>query len=275
MAAKRGWDQGAVAALILAGSPIFVLLAGWQIADVPLAFFLTASVFLFSLIREHPHQPGLHFLFGLCVGLAAWTKNEGIPWVILCLLAYGFSQFRSRKEFSARFKEALVILAGLALPLAALLYLKLVLAPASDLFASQTSASLIEKLLDPQRYFLILSYSVKALAGFSPIGLAVLPALPLVFLYLVLFHPPRADWSRLNALIYPAAAVLLQCAGYFVIYLITPHDLIWHLRTAVDRLVFQVTPPILLLVFLAVRSPGEVLGAWLNSKGKTQANQGT
>jgi hypothetical protein len=163
-----------------------------------------------------------------------------------------------------------VILAGLTLPLAAVIYLKLILAPASDLFVSQTPGSLIEKFLDPQRYFLILTYGVKAVSGFSPIGLAVLPTLPLGLIYLILFHPPRAEWSRLHALLYPAAAVLLQCAGYFVIYLITPHDLIWHLRTAVDRLVFQVTPPILLLVFLAVRSPSAVLGAWFNSKGKKE-----
>jgi hypothetical protein len=269
VATKRGWDQGAVAALILAGSPIFVLLTGWQIADVPLAFFLTASVFLFSLVLEHPRQPGLHFLFGLCVGLAAWSKNEGIPWLILCLVTYAAWQSRERKLSFSILKDALYLLAGLALPLANLLYLKLVLAPASDLFVSQTSGSLLERFMDPQRYFLTLTYGLKALAGFSPIGLAVLPTLPLLALYLVLFLPPKEDRSRLRILAYPAAVVLLQGVGYFIIYLITPHDLIWHLRTAVDRLVFHLTPPILLLISLSTRSPSEVFAAWFSSKGKT------
>jgi len=160
-------------------------------------------------------------------------------------------------------------LAGAALPAAVLAYLKFFLAPASDLFAGQTSLSLMERLSDPARYGLTLEYTLKALAGFSPIGLSNLPVLLIALIGLALLFPAKEKREGLRLLLYPAALVLLQGAGYFAIYLITPHDLIWHLRTAMDRLIFHLTPAAALLVFLAVRTPGEIVNGLRESKAKS------
>jgi hypothetical protein len=253
--AKSGFRQGVISALILVCTPFFARLAGWQIADVPLALFFTASVFLFILIIENPQQHGLFVLFGLCVGLAAWTKNEGISWLILCLSVFILTRLVEHKPIRIILRESRSIGIGLAIPVAVLIVLKIFLAPAGDLFSDQTTNSILEKIMDPQRYILTISYGIKALAGYSPIGLFVLPTIPILLVYLFIFFPQKEDRSRLRLLIFPVVVVLIQGLMYLAIYVITPHDLIWHLRTAVDRLIFHVTAPILLLIFLATRPP--------------------
>jgi hypothetical protein len=50
-------------------------------------------------------------------------------------------------------------------------------------------------------------------------------------------------------------AVLLQVAGYFMIYILTPHDLEWHIRTSLYRLIIHVFPSFLLIFFLATTDP--------------------
>jgi hypothetical protein len=50
-----------------------------------------------------------------------------------------------------------------------------------------------------------------------------------------------------------------QLAVYFGIYLLTPLDLDYHLRTSLDRLYMHVLPLALLGIFLWLKSPQELL----------------
>jgi len=45
-------------------------------------------------------------------------------------------------------------------------------------------------------------------------------------------------------------ALTLTLAGYFLIYLITPYDLYWHLRFSLNRLFLQLWPAVIFLFFL-------------------------
>lgn len=72
-------SQGLLAGMVLLGTKAFVTLGAAEYADVPLAFFILASVLLLGLDdAAEQSSPGLLLLAGLCAGLAAWTKNEGI-----------------------------------------------------------------------------------------------------------------------------------------------------------------------------------------------------
>jgi hypothetical protein len=53
-------------------------------------------------------------------------------------------------------------------------------------------------------------------------------------------------------------ALSIVLAGYFIIYLITPRDLGWHLAIA-ESPHFAVVPKLLVTYFLIVRTPEEVL----------------
>ena len=44
-------------------------------------------------------------------------------------------------------------------------------------------------------------------------------------------------------------------AGYFFVYLTTPHDLAWHVNTSMDRLLIHLWPSTLLAVFLYLGDP--------------------
>jgi hypothetical protein len=75
----RGPSQGAIAGLLLAGTPYFLKHGASQYADVPFGFYLLACLALLNLADELPEQRiGLFGLAGLNAGLAAWTKQEGL-----------------------------------------------------------------------------------------------------------------------------------------------------------------------------------------------------
>ena len=76
-----------LAVIVLAGTPFFIGHAAAQYADVPLAFFYLATLVLLCLAeRESAGGRGLLALAGLACGMAAWTKNEGLLFMICVLL---------------------------------------------------------------------------------------------------------------------------------------------------------------------------------------------
>jgi small-conductance mechanosensitive channel len=61
------------------------------------------------------------------------------------------------------------------------------------------------------------------------------------------------------ALLTAATVLILMLAGYFGIYLITPHDLRWHLLTSLNRLFIQLWPSAVFLCFMVVRTPEQAV----------------
>jgi hypothetical protein len=47
-------------------------------------------------------------------------------------------------------------------------------------------------------------------------------------------------------------ALALMFVGYFFVYVLTPMDLIWHLGTSLERLLLQMWPTFLFLLFLVI-----------------------
>jgi hypothetical protein len=50
-------------------------------------------------------------------------------------------------------------------------------------------------------------------------------------------------------------ALLGNCAGYFMIYVLRPLDLTWLLDSSMDRLIIHLWPSVIFVVFLAARAP--------------------
>jgi hypothetical protein len=51
----------------------------------------------------------------------------------------------------------------------------------------------------------------------------------------------------------------IMLAGYFMIYVISPRDLEWHILTSLDRLYSQLWPCFILTFFLIVQTPEQAL----------------
>ena len=228
--------QASLALLALFGISDFLESGAGQIADVPVAFFILATGSLLFLYARKA-QSGLLVLAGLSAGLAAWTKNEGILFVLVSLAGLGFAY---RKEWKQIFPWYGL---GLAVPMAVLVYFKVALAPPGDLFVD--FASQVRQIIDPERHLIIL----KQLGS----DLRSLVNWPLFAVYALVVG---IDRDRLHVPAFNACLViiLLQLAGYYSILLISPHAVLWHV-SALYRLLLQIGPLIVFLFFSAVKPP--------------------
>lgn len=224
----------------------FVYNGAAQMSDVPLSAYILATVALLCLHDGGQPQPRALVLAGACLGLAAWTKNEGLLFVVVTALAGGLACLWLRRR-SALWLYALRLALGAVLPLLVVAFFKLALAPANDLVSGQRDAGLLGLLLAPERYLQIGRTYLRWFATFGRGSLVVLG------LYLAL------SWRRLRfpdtvGALAGLLIVVFMLAGYFLVYLTTPHDLTWHLASF-ERLLLHLWPTVVLVAFLQSGDP--------------------
>ncbi len=237
----RGWTLACAAALALVGTPFFITFAPNQHADLPLASYLLASVgFLLAGTGGAAPLRGSLFLAGLSAGMAGWTKNEGLLFSLLFAVLGGMAVGR-RHGRAACGALALGLVAGLA----PVTVFKLTLAPGNDLLSAPLGPRLAG-VFDAARHRTILAALGRDLAGFGEWRWPPYVALALPFL----------AWGRRRRLegtertVGPLTGLML--AGYYVVYLLSPQDLGWHLNTSLVRLLLQLWPLAILGWVLAV-----------------------
>jgi 4-amino-4-deoxy-L-arabinose transferase-like glycosyltransferase len=214
----RTVGQAALAVVVFISAHILFDYGYAQISDIPLSFFALATCTTMYLYFKY-EKPNLLILSGFSAGLAAWTKNEGILFVVSSSLGF-LLLFRSRRflVLSAYY------LAGLALPLAVVLYFKLGLAPNNDIF-SATDRSIVENIMDPARYWLIATYFFKTLADFTGIPGNIFIQLGL-YAMIVKFDQNIRTYLG-NRLI--GGILVFQFFGYCLIYLFLQSPTLSHL----------------------------------------------
>lgn len=212
---RRGTALGLAAALLLLGTPDFLMLAWNQYADLKLALLLLVAVALAS--------EGKFAAAGLAAGLVAYTKNEGLIELLVLLFAVlAVSGWRAALRF----------LLGAALPLALLLQFKLRWAPPNDLVAATHAAERLHGL--PLRFALVVRGFAEQLVDFGQWGCA------LAFVALCWIAGGRRRERTVSALF-----VALMLGVVFAIFLATPLEPVEHMRTSLDRLLFQLWPSII------------------------------
>jgi hypothetical protein len=257
LAILRGRVQAIMGAIALLSTPFFIEQGTAQYADVPLAFFLVATVALLCLFDGlsdgfAQRASGLQVLAGLSAGFAAWTKNEGLLFVCAIVASRLLIFIRGRTDLhenKQRSEAALAPLgAGMAPGLLLIAYFKHSIAVPGDLFSDPATA--VRKLLEPSRYWAVMAGCVK---GFFRFGhwLWIPGTLLLAGLYFVACK--NDGYSPQPGFRTSVGALLLTVAGYFGVLLITPYDIHWHLRFSLARLFLQLWPSTVLLFFLTVR----------------------
>lgn len=231
VALLRGPVLGFLIALALAATPRIVHEVPTQYADVPLAcFFVGALVFM---LLKRP------VLAGILAACAAWTKDEGLSFLILFLVATAV--FRRR--------AALAALAG-ALPIAAILiFFKTVLSRGNRSLLSASLPGAGHRIADMGRYATIISALGDELRAMAAGWYH--PLLPLIVLALVL----RFDRERRRDVAYCGAILTALLLSYFGIFVVTNNDLKWQLEGSLGRLLVQVWPSLLLTAFIGLRPP--------------------
>jgi hypothetical protein len=238
---------GLLMAFVLIGSPHYVFYAAAEYADVPLSAYVLSMIALIALYESEASQPiGVMALAGFMAGCAAWTKNEGLPLVVVTGVVLVVPIFWAPK---ATLRRIGAFVAGLALPLMAIAYFKMTIAPPSDIIANRNSADLMAKILDPDRYVMILKSYLST--GWTFGGWVFNPFIPV----LAFIGLSGIDRSVLRSFSWRAGAaiIILLLGSYFAVYVITPMELNYHLVSSLDRLFMQVWPACLLLAGMSAR----------------------
>jgi hypothetical protein len=244
LAHLRTTGQSLLGGIGLLAMPVFYYTAAREEADVTVAFYILATITLLFLYN-HERKPILIEMAGLSIGLAAWTKNEGLLFLLIGSFVWLVILYRQREPGQLKWYAL-----GLALPLAVILYFKLFLTPPNDLFTTASSTSPVDRLLDIQRYSIIAKRLYNEIFYFGNGKLSIF----LIAIYgLIVGFDTSKD--RRQATLAASLAIFLQLAGYFLIYVLTPHDIEWHLRTSLYRLEIHVFPAMLFTFFVSITDP--------------------
>jgi hypothetical protein len=128
-------------------------------------------------------------------------------------------------------------------------------APTNDLFSSQEFHLTASKLRDFSRYATILKELKAQILRFDGWHTN-----PIYFLAIYTFCLGVRIEARDRIVTATAiTSICLVALGYFFIYLTTPHDLMWHLRSSLARLLLQLWPAVVFIYFTLVRTPEQVL----------------
>lgn len=255
----RGPNAGLLAGIVLSSTPFFVEQGTAQYADVPLSFFILATLVClhFGFLCEpasHSRRP-MWMLSGVAAGFAGWTKNEGLLFLAALLIALSVFSFKNAsnplERTLIRRRDVVISCLGGALPiLAVIAWFKHSLATPGDLLSPPDV--MVQKLLTPSRYGIISRWYLKELLKFGDWW--IVPGTILLALLYFLVH---RKVSHENPLLRTSTAcLLLTLAGYFAIYLITPRDLYWHLRFSLNRLFLQLWPATIFLFCLFTGAQG-------------------
>jgi hypothetical protein len=178
--------------------------------------------------------------------MAAWTKNEGQLFIVALFLARLAMGWAGGRGIGPMLRELTAFAVGLVPFMGVLAYFKLRLAGSNDLMAGQAGCALLERILDGKRYWQVASGM--ALEFGRVVGWLV----GILGFYAALLGMARLPGRRpLHTLV----VLVFMLAGYALVYLTTPRDLVEHIGLSADRLCLQLWPCALLAFFLNVASP--------------------
>ena len=248
LAILRGENQGYLAAMFMFITTRFLNIATYQYGDPPLAFFILSTIVLFSLKDHYPKLSfSLLFLAGLTASYAAWTKNEGVLFLVLIILVRFIGEIR-RNNWLGISKQFFYFSLGMPFVLSTLIYFKLKFAIANDLVNKTNLKKLGVYLFDIDRYLEVLSGITKKIFTFND------HIISLLIVYFLISGIDRSFFVK-RGIASHVILMLLMIGGYFFSYFISPFNLKWHMNASLARLIVQLWPTWIFLVFYCVKGP--------------------
>ena len=251
----RGKSQGLLAGLVLACTPFFITHGANQYTDIPLAFFFSATIALLNLKNVLPdHQSRFLMLAGFMIGLSTWTKNEGLLFLV-AILASRFAVLVPKEGLKVYLRQMRNAAIGLIPVLLVVIYFKATLASPNRMLFPPQGPSLLEKLLDSSRYWIVLDGFVSHALGFG--NWAVSLTALLLFYLLLLGTGIKQNEGATIAASFIALGIML--AGDFMALELSPLDISMHISTSLNRVLLQLWPSFVFVFFLIVRTPEQAL----------------
>jgi hypothetical protein len=262
-----GW----LAAGLLMTLNAFVTIAVGEGADVPLCFFILAATLcafwpddegdsenqVAGGAAGRPSPSSRFALAGLFAGLAAFSKNEGVLFLLVFLgVAVLFAVVRQFRFPPRSHRRGIASVTGFVLGIAAPLVVWAWFkhrAPSKVDLLDQSSLVIRAKMLQLSRYRATIAALPRALLSTGPTLLAMAG-------YAVLAGgAARGSAGRTHQDNGAAAGAFLIALGMlgadFFAYIITPNDIRWHVTASALRLFLQTFPLLIFAWALRVRSP--------------------
>ncbi len=203
---------------------------------------------LFSLQDHYPDlSERLLSLAGLTTACAAWTKNEGLLFLVLVIFIRFISRIRRNNGLEV-LKQLLYFTLGMSPIFLALIYFKVNFAIANDLVNQTNLMKLGDYLFDVNRYGTVLFGICKKILTFND------HIFILSIVYLVLSGIDRSAFL-LKGVKSHLWILVLMLVGYFFSFFISPHNLEWHMGSSLRRLLVQLWPTWVFLCFYCARGP--------------------
>jgi hypothetical protein len=255
LALLRTERQAILAILTLVGTRSLITYGAAQYADIPLAFFMFATIVLFFLSDRAEPGHRLIALAGIAAGFAAWTKNEGQLFIVAIIVAR-CAAISIQHGWRAYMNEVPSFAVGLAPVLAIVVYFKVHLAPANEFVAGQGLSDTLPRLLDIGRYLAVAAVFKTETGRLGYNGLVGL--IPVLVVYLLVVGL-RIDPVDRPALVMSLITVVLVLTGYVLVLVTAPGDFLRLLNRSVDRLLLHVWPIIVFVTFMVARPPEEAI----------------
>jgi hypothetical protein len=233
-----------------------------QYADVPLGYYYLASIVLVFLAwsSEEGLKRALLVLAGLSAGMAGWTKNEGLLFLLVMAASYALAEwiFEGFRKAVARVPW---MLSGLLPGLILTGCLKLMLAPVADLVVTNAAERFSQGASNFQRLWWV----VKQIYGQAlDLGSGIThPLLILAVLLIALrFSIPKQNRAPV---LFGASVLALVFAGYCIVSIAA--------YTPFERFYAQLWPALLFVIFMTLRPAEETMAAAPASKKKTKKSR--
>ena len=217
---------------------IFLVNGAAQCADIPLAYmFLSSIVCLFLYFRKEKFSYIL--LSEIFAALGAWTKNEGMMFFLIWLaVILGWMLYKKM------YKKAGLTLLTAVVSVCFIAWFKYLAHTPNDLVAGFFILKTYHFAFDWSRYAIILKTFV---------SMAFIRFLLVFALALLCIKGFRIKQINKTPFMLSCAILLLCTAGYFGVYLFSPHDITWLVQNSMDRIILQILPVFLCLFAVNLR----------------------
>lgn len=228
---------GVLGGLLMISLPAFLRWSGSQYADIPLAsFILLGSILLYFSTNNLSV-----FISGFAFGLAIFTKNEGLLYFILILVSLTYTFWKINKKIP--FNSVLLLVGG-ALPGILSAFIVKNYAARNEFI---TNLPKVISSISFHKFFLVIKGFLREFLVWKEWMVFWIIAI----LFLVFLHKGEKKHYFWNTFF--TALIVLCFISFFLIYLVTPQDIVWHIQTSFNRLLIQIFPLVIVAVFIRLK----------------------
>lgn len=235
----KNYTLGFISGILLMLSDNFFRVGYIQYADVPLSFFYLVTLILLMLYSKDKNSFFL-ILAGLFLGFAAWTKNEGLPFLIFVPIIF-YAVYKKKYSLSSIMLFFISLIPGF---LTNLVY-RFFFAPPNYLF-NNNEISVFKKIFDFDRHYIILKHIFLELSNFDSIFILS------TILFLIAFLGVDYETKKQDVW-FVILVLLLLVSIYYFVYLITNMPLDWQLSTSLNRLIIQLFPLFIFFIIYFIK----------------------